>query len=157
MSEFGMASMGLDSATSAINMVGQAQVRKQNRAMRRLGDKQRQSQHDYTQGEMGFQQQDVNRSADESSKAELGNASARGVLHSSIPIGEQEKIEAERKRRYATIQRRKDLDQSSFQNESEMISHQRKSEDITNSINMITGILGGGAGGAAQSYSGRTY
>lgn len=157
MSELGMASMGLEAGQTMLNMAGQAQVRKQNRAMRRLGDQQRVNQEAFNQNEMAEGQKDVNRNAYYDSQNALGNDSARGVLHSSIPMGEQGKLEDERKRRYDAIQRRRDFDKSSFQNQSDMIAHQRKAEDINNTISMMTSFLGGGANGAMQSYSGRTY
>lgn len=157
MSDLGMGAVGLDSGSMMLGAVGGQLEKKENRAVRRLSDTQRKAQQAFQQNEMGMQQQDVNRGAYYSQQSNLGNANSEGMLHSSVPGANANNIEQDRQRRYNTIQRGRDFSASSFQNESDTIFHQRKAQDIQNTIGMMQGFLGGGAQGAASSYGGRQY
>lgn len=157
MSELGMGAVGMDSASSMLGFIGAQQGKKQNRALRGISDKERAQQHQFQDNELAQGQQDVNRTAYYEQQNNQGQAEGRGVLHSSIPQADANNIEGERQRRYNSIQRQRSFGDTQFQNQSDMIFHQRKAQDIQNTIGMMQGMLGGGAQGGAGAYSQQQY
>lgn len=142
---------------TAANMAAGQAMKRPNRTIRRDQEKIRQANHGFQQGEWAQDQKDVNRTFGMQKENQLAQDTHDTGPSSSINKINQTNLEAERGRRYDSIQRRRNLENSNFQNETEMIQAKQKIQKIQDSMALVDGMINGGASGAAQSYSQRTY
>lgn len=133
----------LGAASTGINIMGgnrQANAeRRQREAQKRTGH--RKYQEDLA--EMAFKAQDVNRSADEAIDASDESANERGIYDSSIRTDATNKINDERNRRLAAMERQKGYMTADLKDNDYMYGLQNRMIEAQKWMQVAQGISGG--------------
>ncbi len=150
------ASSVLGITNAGIQAAGGVMINRDQRAIKRLQDQRRGKMYARADKGMEEQQTALNRAANYAGEDIKSDASERGVANSSIPQAEQGKLAYTHKQRFDTIQRHRNELREDKLSDDQIKEYADHAERLKRMFGMIDAAINGGAGGAANQYTGGT-
>jgi hypothetical protein len=98
--------------------------------------------------------EDINRNAYSAGESAKADANERGVMDSSIPMAQSDKIEAERARRYDALNKQRSTTEENWAQEDMIRSLTKSMAGLQKMQGLFNSFIQGGASGAAATYTG---